>query len=380
MNGTELLAFVLLGAAMLVHVVLVNITIGTGWISALMRFLGWRRGDDELETLSRRVLKILIVIELFSGVWGTVITIVLAGLFPTLMAMVTDILYYPILISLSSIFIRIPTIALFWYTWGKVKPSVHSAIGFVMALSGFLIPFGFRFIFSEITYPYAIVLASQGLRDVARMAVFSNPLFPALLLHTWMGALSIGGFVVTSFFATKKNVNAKFGYVGLRYGIVFLVAQGVTGPTYFLALSNYAPLLFANVMGTSSSTADFSYAFVVKMGLVTTLAVVAYKVWTRVRKGHGVMPRYALALAPLAISAAVAGETINDGGRYPYVVLSGWSGLPVTDFVNVYSTIPIEIVYIIVVSLFLIVGAFVVATYYALNKGLLAEASESSMT
>ncbi len=98
MENFELLAFSVLGIVVLVHVILVNITLGTGWICAMARFLGWRRKSADFEIMSRRVLKILIVCELFSGVWGTIITVVLAGFFPTLMAIATDIIFYPILL------------------------------------------------------------------------------------------------------------------------------------------------------------------------------------------------------------------------------------------------------------------------------------------
>ena len=115
-ENSEFLAFTILGIAVIVHVIIVNITLGTGWISAMARYLAWSRNRPELEVMSRKVFKILIIHELFSGVWGTIITVILAGLFPTLMATATDIIFLPILIALSSILIRIPSIALFSYS------------------------------------------------------------------------------------------------------------------------------------------------------------------------------------------------------------------------------------------------------------------------
>ncbi|HVP23288.1 MAG TPA: cytochrome ubiquinol oxidase subunit I [Conexivisphaerales archaeon] len=368
MNGTELLGFSVLGTAVLVHIIIVNITIGTGWISAVARFLGWRRQDPALESMGRKTFKILIVHELFSGVWGTIITIVLVGFFPTLAATVTDILFYPLLISLSSIIVRIPSIALFWYTWGKVRPSIHSAIGFVMALSGFAIPFGFRFIFAEITYPYAIGMALQGARDAALTAVFSNPLYVPLILHTWAGALSIGGFVVASFFAIRGNVDVKSAWTGLWHGVLFLGAQGAMGPFYLLSLASLAPLLYSNVLGLASASFDVLPLFVLKISMVAVLAATSILVWRRVKRGSGSVPRFALLLGPLAMAVAVAGEFINDGGRYPYMLLLGTGGLPPADFMNVYTSLSPEVIYGVLAVLFLFVGMFVAVVYYALNK------------
>ena len=368
MENIELLAFTILGIVVLVHVILVNITLGTGWISAMARFLAWRRKSADLEIMSRRVFKILIIHELFSGVWGTIITIVLAGMFPTLTAIATDIIFYPILLSLTSILIRIPSIALFWYTWGKIKPSIHAALGFVMAISGFGVPLGFRSIFAQITYPNAIELATEGLRSLARAAVFLNPLYLPLFLHTWFGAMSIGGFIVASFFAIKGNLNPKFAWTGLWHGVLFLGVQGFVGPFYFLTISNYAPIIYDNILGLSSATFDIQAVFVTKIVTVGLLVFVSAYCWKRLQRGKGVVPRYELTLGPMALLVAIFGEFMNDGGRFPYLVLNGNSGILPAEFVNEYVAVPSLVLYAVVGTLLLFVALFMVTAYYALNR------------
>jgi cytochrome d ubiquinol oxidase subunit I len=355
----------------IVHIILVNITLGTGWISAMARFLAWFQHKPDLEGMSRKVFKILIIHELFSGVWGTIITVVLAGLFPTLLATATDIIFLPILLALSSILIRIPTIALFWYTWGKIRAGLHTVLGFVMAVSGFGVPFGFRYIFAEVTYPYALGMAMQGMKDIARIAVFFNPLYPWLLLHTWFGALSIGGFIVASFFAIKGNVNPKFACTGLWHGALFLTVQGVLGPSYLINLGSKAPLLYSNILGQAGSTFDVAPLFALKLLLIALLVLVSIKVWTKVKRGYGIVPRYALVLGPVAIMVALIGEFMNDGGKYPYLILLGNTGLSPSQFMNLYVEIPWLVMLAIVGVLLAFVGAFMVTAYYALNRGFL---------
>jgi cytochrome d ubiquinol oxidase subunit I len=373
LENTEFLGFTILGIAVIVHIIIVNITLGTGWISAMARFLAWSKHRAELEVMSRRVFKILIIHELFSGVWGTIITVILAGLFPTLMATATDIIFLPILIALSSILIRIPSIALFWYTWGKIRPGLHTALGFVMAVSGFGVPFGFRYIFAEITYPYALSMAMNGLVNAARTAVFFNPLYPWLLLHTWFGALSIGGFIVASFFAIRGNVNPKFAWIGLWHGALFLAVQGVLGPSYLVNLSNKAPLLYSNILGLAGSTFNVAPIFALKLSLIAFLVVITVSVWRNIKQGCGIVPRSTLALGPLAIIVAMIGEFMNDGGRYPYLVLLGNSGLGPSEFMNVYVQIPWLAVLAVVGVLLAFAGVFMVTAYYALNKRFLSD-------
>ena len=376
MADAAVLAFTILGIAVVVHIILVNITLGSGWISAMARFLAWRRKSPDLEVMSRRVFKILIIHELFSGVWGTVITVILAGFFPTLTAIATDLIFYPILIALTSIFIRIPTIALFWYTWGKVRSSVHSLIGLVMAISGFGVPFGFRYIFAETSYPYALSLASQGLGDVARFAVFFNPVYLPLLLHTWVGAMSIGGFIVASFFAIRRNVNVKFAWIGLWHGVLFLGIQGVIGPTYLLTLFTKVPLLYDNILGAAGGTLNLSPIFGVKLALIIALAGLSALTWRQLKRGNGVVPKYAVLLGPIAISIAMIGESLNDGGRYPFLVLQGNTGVSPAEFMNTYLSLPTALVYALVGTLLAFLGVFIATAYYALNKRFLPDIPE----
>ncbi|MEM2238478.1 MAG: cytochrome ubiquinol oxidase subunit I [Candidatus Caldarchaeum sp.] len=374
MNGTELFVFSLLGIAVIIHIIFVNITMGTGFISAMARFLAWRRNDPSLEIMSRRVFKILVVHELFSGVWGTVITVVLAAFLPTLLAIAVDVMFFPLLIALSAIIIRIPTIALFWYTWGKIEPRIHSIIGFVMALSGFAVPMGFRYIFAEITYPHGVGLALQNLRDAARIEVFANPLYPPLILHTWAGALLVGGFITASFFAIKGNVSPKFLWIGLWHGIIFLAVQPFIGLWYLTSLNTYAPILYSNILGTA--TFNLLPMFGLKAVVFASLAAVSAFVWKKVKRGEGSVPRYAIALGPLAVLAVLAGEFINDAGRYPFLVLVKDAGLPPSVFSNLYIQIPYQLVFAILGVLVIFLGGFILTVYYALNKRFLVDMPE----
>jgi cytochrome d ubiquinol oxidase subunit I len=375
-NTSELFSFNLLGLATLVHIAFVNITIGTGWISAMARYLAWRRSDPSLEIMARRVFKILIVHELFSGVWGTIITVILAGLFPTLLAIATDTLFYPILIALSAIIIRIPSIALFWYTWGKVKPSIHVVIGFIMAVSGFAVPMGFRYIFAEITSPYGIAAALEGSRDLARLQVFLNPIYPPLILHTVAGAMSVGGFITASFFAIRGNTSPKFLWIGLWHGVLFLALQPILGLWYLLSLSEKAPLLYNNILGGVQATYNLLPMFTGKLVVIASLAALSLVIWRRVKRGLGEVTRLALGLGPLAILVVILGEYINDAGRFPYLVLLGDKGLPPLVFSNLYIEIPYMLVIAVLGVLIIFIVGFMTTAYYALNKRFLADLPE----
>jgi hypothetical protein len=74
MNGAVFIGFAGLGLSVVLHVIFVSMTLGTGLLAALYRWRAYGENDAWAELFARKVFKVLIVSELFSGVWGTIIT------------------------------------------------------------------------------------------------------------------------------------------------------------------------------------------------------------------------------------------------------------------------------------------------------------------
>jgi cytochrome bd quinol oxidase subunit 1 apoprotein (EC 1.10.3.-) len=366
MNGAVFIGFAGLGLAVVLHVIFVSMTLGTGLLAALYRWRAYKTGDAWAELFARRVFKVLIVSELFSGVWGTIITVFLAGFFTGLTTLATNTLFIPIAIAIASIMVRIPTIAISWYTWGKVSPRTHSLVMWIMALSGFGVPFGFRAIFAEINNPTAVGYYLQTGQNPGWLA-YSNPLFWTLYLHTVAAVISVGGFVAASLMALDRDV--KGVKASLTFGFGLLIAQLVFGPLYWYSLSLYSPLLFDAVNTT------FGPLFGIKLIAVAALLVLGYMVYRAAKAG--VIHPATKWLAPLALFTVVLGEVLNDGGRYPNMVLIGRGGLPVELFANFYMEIPMPVVYVILAFLILSLIVFTIAAFYALYKRFLAEVPET---
>lgn len=191
-----------------------------------------------------------------------------------------------------------------------------------------------------------------------------------------MGAMSIGGFIVASFFTIKGNVNPKFAWIGLWHGVLFLGIQVFAGPLYLYSLGLLAPVLFDNILGLVGSTFNILPVFVTLMILVASLGVVSARVWRRLKRGEGTVPRYAIVLGPLAVVIAMTMEFMNDAGRYPYLVLTGGTGIGPETFMNYYVSIPFYVIYAVVGALVAFVGIFMLVAYYALNRRFLADVPE----
>jgi cytochrome d ubiquinol oxidase subunit I len=353
------LPFFILGFAVLLHVIFVSITIGTGWISASSRLLAYIRGDHELERISKDAFRIMVVFELFSGVWGTIITVILAGFFPALTALATNVLFVPLLIALISIMIRIPSIAAFWYTWGRIGPRAHSAIGMLMAVSGFAIPFGFRTLFSEINSPAAVAqfMASGAANP---FAAYASAVFWILYLHTIFASLSVGGFVVA--YLMSKEGYSRGMKIGYRYGLGFLVLQIPMGIAYWYLLGSSSQYIFETI-----TFGSFMPIFASKLFIVLILLILGILGYTM---GKVAFSKYAALLSLLAV---LLGETMNDGSRYPFFVIIGKSGIPIGSFANFYIEIPLTAVYVILAFLIMSILVFLIALFYALFRRFLSE-------
>ncbi|MEM1873725.1 MAG: cytochrome ubiquinol oxidase subunit I [Acidilobaceae archaeon] len=346
--------------ATLVHVAFVTVTLGVGLITAIYRYLAYVRNDLELELFSRRAFRLLAVSELFSGVWGTIITVIMAGFFPTLVALATNVLFLPIAIAITGIMIRIPSIAAFWYTWGRINPKYHVALGFVMALSGFLIPFGFRAIFAEITAPEAVGAFIAG-ETPSPLQAYTSPLFWALYAHTVFAAISVGGFVVVSVSALDGDVAG--ARRALPYALVFLLLQPVAGLAYYLTLAENASYIADRV--TLGLTAPLFY-----LKLVLVAALIYLSLGLRGALASNSLPETAKYLGPLAIAIALLGEFVNDASRHPYMVVTGENGVGISAFFNYYLSFGQVLPAVLVILLFLIASlvVFTFALYYALIK------------
>ncbi|MEM1685181.1 MAG: cytochrome ubiquinol oxidase subunit I [Acidilobaceae archaeon] len=364
----QLLGFTVLGLAVLIHIIFVSITLGVGLITAVYRWLAYKRSDGELELFARKAFRLMIVTELFSGVWGTIITVVLVGFFPGLVALATNVLFTPITIAIVSIMIRIPSIAIFWYTWGKISERAHSTIGFIMALSGFGVPLGFRTLFSELSYPHTISVFLAGNTPPLWYA-YTSPLYWSLYAHTVFAVISTGGFVIASIMVLENNV--RWVEIGLKYGILFLLAQLIAGPLYYLTIYSRSTYIFNNI-----TFGPYAPLFALKLILVLLLLILSLYSWFSVRRRKTIIG-YTKYLGPIALLIVFLGEFINNAPRYPYIAVLGESGVPISAFFNFYMNIPASLVYVILGFLIFSIIVFTFAAYLALIRGFIVEKIES---
>jgi len=372
------MAFLLLGISTLVHITFVNLVLGFSMITPLTEYLSYRNKDEKLMLLAKRTFKYLILTDLVAGVWGTWITVALAGLWPTLTYIATTLLFIPITIALIGILIAIPSIAIYWYTWGKVSKGIHLFVGGLMAFGALLVPAGFRMIFAFVDDPVGMNEALKG----NLYAVFGNPIYSVWVVWSWFGALAMSALVAAGMYAWRSKRESRTSAVKetayfLRLGIPFLVITAALGVYFFLSLEAASPYIFAALTG-NMSVAQYNFLW---LALAYPILLIvsggsALALYSLARRGS-ISRLVSAVLVVAAFLTVPVVEAANDASRAPYMVISGSTGLPANAFAN--SMIPISwsIAMLAVTVAVVVMGTFFVGIYfiYKVRSGVVLEDS-----
>ncbi|ADY01714.1 cytochrome oxidase,subunit I (cydA-1) [Vulcanisaeta moutnovskia 768-28] len=369
-NYLALLSFAVLGFALEMHLVFVNVIIGATVLTVITRYLAYLRQDPSLESVAKSMFRLMVVTELFGGVWGTILTVFMAGLFPSMTAIFTRVYFYPVAIALVGILVSIPFIAIYWHLWGRVSPRTHSLIGLPLAISVLLVPIGFRYLFAGLDYPQYVTTNFNPL------TVFSNPVYPPLIVHTLIGAMDIGAFVIASVLTTRRNLSIKGISIALGTGLILLVPQAIAGAYYFTVLGRYDPYIASNIagplLGYDPSSVMFYPAFYAAVALTIALGITALYAFYAVMQGRVVRP-VVISTGFLAEAILILMEYVNDGSRYPYLFISGGSGIPITQLLNTLIPLPLIAMYTMLLSTLAFTAIFTITLYYAVVRRFLPE-------
>jgi cytochrome d ubiquinol oxidase subunit I len=370
------MAFLLLGLATLVHITFVNLVLGLSVIIPLTEYMSYRSNDEKLMEVAKRTFKYLILTDLVAGVWGTWMTIALAGLWPTLTYIATTVLFIPITIALVGILIAIPSIGIYWYTWDKISKGTHLFVGSLMAFGALLVPTGFRMIFAFVDDPVGLNEALKG----NLYAIFGNPIYPIWVVWSWFGSLAMSALVAGGIYAWRSGESAngeglKETTHFLTLGIPSLVVTAILGAYFFFSLQAASPYIYAAITGnTAVAQQNFLPLFVAYPVLLIIAGSSAFGLFMVARKGMLNRP-LSLVLVFAAFLAVPIVEAVNDASRAPYMVITGEAGLPANTFANTMIPISWSVAELAVTIAIIVMATFLMGIYfiYKVKSGPLTE-------
>jgi cytochrome d ubiquinol oxidase subunit I len=325
------LSFLVLGFGLLIHISLVNLVLGFSVLVPATEYFAYRTANKTLSDFAMKLFRYLVLSDLVAGVFGTWIAVTLAILWPTLTYIFTVPLFVPVTIAIFGVFISIPAIAIYYYTWDRLSSRFHLLIGAFMALGALMVPTGFRLLFAFLNNPIGLEAALSG----NLYAVFANPMYLPLLLHTWFGGLTMSCLLAGGFYALRSGqTNLAVSSYLLRIGLVLLAVQSLLGVSYFLSIGEHSPYLLAAITGnTASAQYNFWPLFVVFLLAISILWASSLTLFLRIRK-----KQKSLILSLIVMSSAFLGvplgESLNDASRMPFMLIQGTGGVPMDQFAN----------------------------------------------
>jgi cytochrome d ubiquinol oxidase subunit I len=325
------LSFLLLGFGLLIHISLVNLVLGFSVLVPATEYFAYRSANKALGDFATKLFRYLILSDLVAGVFGTWIAVTLAILWPTLTYIFTVPLFVPVTVAIFGVLISIPAIAIYYYTWNRLAPKLHLLVGAFMALGALMVPTGFRLLFAFLNNPIGLEAALNG----NLCAVFANPMYLPLLLHTWFGGLTMSSLLAGGFYAYRSGqTNLAVSSYLLRVGLALLVVQSLLGVGYFLSIGQHSPYLFAAITG-DVSIAQYSF-----LPLLTVFLLAIFVLWAsslglflRIRRGQR-SAIFSFLVMSSAFLGVPLGESLNDASRMPFMLIAGTGGVPMDQFAN----------------------------------------------
>jgi cytochrome bd-type quinol oxidase subunit 1 len=367
-------ALALFAFTMFTHVLGASLVLGLSWLAFWFELIGRKRNDRVYVNSSRAVSKAIVLIYATVGSLGTAITVELFALWPGFMKTLGVLLWWPFAFAAAVILLNFFIIAVYWYSYERIRMSLHLVVGFFMALTSSLIPLNFRTIIAFTNQPV-------GLRAnaVEPILLYANPSLPPIYTHTILASISTAGFIVCAAAAlgiyTKRgdaDVNTNLFRQGLVAGVGFLVPQALAGAWYLWTLGGNVPRMFAAITGLFTEhsgivDAQLSLPHVFATKLVFVGCLFLGGIWLIGTSQKRVLPTLGVAVSAtvgiLASAIVLMGETMQEYSHLPYLIIDN---LKVAESLN--TGFPLSLVGIFIGAFGVFIGILLAVLYVAYIK------------
>ena len=208
-----------------VHIPLVCFGVAFPALVLGLEWLGRRRGDALLLALARRWSKAMIGLFAVGVVTGTILSFELGLLWPEFMATYGDVFGLAFALEGFSFFVEAIFIAIYVYGWDRLSARMHMLAGIPVIVAGFS---GSLFVISVngwMNHP------SDEVEPFA--ALFGNAYFWHEMVHMYLAAFLVTGFVTASVYAVSALRGRSDRYVRVAMAVP-LVMAAVVAPVQVL--------------------------------------------------------------------------------------------------------------------------------------------------
>ena len=188
-----------------VHIPLTCFGIAFPSIVLFVEWLHHRTGDPVYRTLARRWSKVMLALFAAGVVTGTILSFEMGLLWPGFMSTYGEVFGFGFALEGFSFFLEAIFIGIYVYGWDRLPPRLHLLSGVPIVIAGIT---GSMFVIavnSWMNHPVGFSVRDGEVVDVRPLeALFGNPHLWPQLLHMYLAAYIVVGFLLAGVYASQR--------------------------------------------------------------------------------------------------------------------------------------------------------------------------------
>ncbi|MEU9382829.1 cytochrome ubiquinol oxidase subunit I [Streptomyces sp. NPDC048279] len=225
------------------HIVLVPFGVAFTFMMLVCHYRALRRDDHEALLLAQRWSKVAAVLFAVGAVSGTVLSFELGLLWPGLMGRYGAAFGFPFAYEGLFFFLEAVFVAIYIYGWKRLPPWPHFCTGVAVTLASVGGTASVIAANSWMNQPAGIVLSHGRVVQVFPSKVFFNGAFWWEMVHMFLAAYIVAGFMVAGVYAWGLLKGRRDRYHRLGFLVPFTVAS-IAMPLQFLVGDTIARQVF----------------------------------------------------------------------------------------------------------------------------------------
>lgn len=314
-----------IGIIAIFHVMISHFAIGGGFYLPLAEYKALKEGRrDWLEVLRRHARFFLLLTGVFGAVSGVGIWFAIGLAHPEATSALIHNFVFLWATEWVFFLVELTTIAVYYYSWGRVSDELHLKVGWLYAFASFFTLFIINGILTFMLTPGSawLSVAGSGTEPSKTIPAFFNPtFFPSLFLRTTV-CISLAG--VWALVTASRLEQSELRTEVIRWSARWLFPSFVLMPLFFIWYVSAVPesqrILFQ--LGFSTiGTGMFTQLTRVAVVLVFSSAIiVGVTYFLAYRSAADFKFSHSLFIVMLALFATASGEYAREMLRKPYVI------------------------------------------------------------
>ncbi|RMH31935.1 MAG: hypothetical protein D6690_15135 [Nitrospirae bacterium] len=266
------------------HLLLAGFVLGVPIFAWVCELVGWKTKEPRYDKLAKEFTKLLTSAYATTALFGGILLFLLIGLYPKLMAYLTDIFFPSFVVYCILFLLETCTLYMYWYGWDAMqgsKKGLHLFLGFLLnlfAIGIMIVPNAWA------TFQASPVVISEGSAIERAWAATWNPTWWPVNIHRLIANVVLGGFICGAYagirylLAATKEEREHYdwmGYVGNFIGVFGMLPLPFAG--YWLMREIYQ---YNQQMGITLMGGFLAWLFILQAMLIGVLFLGAnYYFW-----------------------------------------------------------------------------------------------------